>query len=384
LTIISAALLFASTQGWAVRELKQFGDWVVGCDNGRDCHAASLPADEGLEEPLGDGDLTMSIRRSGNAYEAALLGFTAANALPLDYMTAMDRQMEITRRIAVGDKKLNIRLVKNAGIYGLDAHNSAKVIAAMRNADTVSLLDMRGKSFATISLRGVNQVLQYIDERQYLTGTVAALFRRGKRPVNAFTVPPMAPRQRITVAGKPDMQPSTVDEMQLAQLRATDPCLQYSKDEPPGAPSYYRLDVGNTLMILPTVCGGYNPYSMLFIVDENGAAQRARFWPYPGNDMKEGPDLPDTWWDEKTRLLNSFGRGRVLSDCGESQDYAWYEGRFKLVHFSSMSPCRGSTDYITTYRVEVVIDNDVKPAPATSRSRGFREPENLEKCARSC
>lgn len=382
--IISAALLLASTQSWAVGKLKQFDDWAVGCDNRRDCHAASLPAVEGLEEPLGDGDLTISIRRGGNPYEAALLGFTAANALPHDDMTAIDRQMEITRRIAVGSKKLNIRLAKNAGIYYLDARASAKVIAAMRNANTVSLLNRHGQSFATVSLRGVNQVLEYIDERQYLTGTVAALFRRGKRPVNAFTVPPMAPRERITVAGKPDMEPSTVDDMQLARLRAADPCLEYSMDETPGAPSYYRLDVGNTLMILPTVCGGYNPYSMLFIVDENGAAQPAGFWPYPGNDMKEEPDLPDTWWDEKTRLLNSFGRGRVLSDCGESQDYAWYEGRFKLVHFSSMSPCRGSTDYITTYRVEVVIDNDVKPAPATSRLRDFREPENVDKCARSC
>jgi hypothetical protein len=32
---------------------------------------------------------------------------------------------------------------------------------------------------------------------------------------------------------------------------------------------------------------------MPFIVDDTGAARKAEFWPYPGSDMAEEPDLPD-------------------------------------------------------------------------------------------
>lgn len=368
--MIFELLFAASALSFVVGDLKEYGDWVVGCDNGRNCHAASLPIEEGPEEPFGDGKLTIAIQRSGNPNGTVSVRFAAAGAGPFDEMQAIDVQMRGTRWIAVEERKLDIRLEADTSIYDLDTEVSAKLINAMRGKNTLSLLDQREEPIATVSLRGLDEVLDYMDDRQYLTGTTAALARPGKKEVDVFTVPPMVPYRRISVSPKPDLPPVKLGDAQLAKLRADDPCLAYGPGGTPDAPSYHRLDRLNTLMILPTSCGGYNPYRMLYILDDQGTARPASFWPYPGNAMKEEPDLPDVGWDEKTRLLSSFGRGRVLADCGESKKYAWHEGRFRLVHDERMYPCRGSTDYITTYHLKVFINDSVKPV------RADRGPKN--------
>ena len=364
MSMIFAVILTAITPSFVVGDLKQFDDWVVGCDNARDCHATSLPIDEGSLEPLGDGNLTLSIKRSGNPTDPPSVELTAAGARALDEMGAIDGLMQTARGIAVDGQKLDILLGKDSDIYELDSRTSEKVIAAMRGKSSVSLLDPNGQSFATASLRGFDAVLRYIDQRQYLTDTVAALSRTGTKPVNALTVPLLLPRRQVRVAPKPEMPPSSIDHTQLAQLRPLDPCLKYSKDAIQEDPIYYRLDMLNTLMILPTSCGGYNPYRMLYIVDNQRKAQPARFWPYPGNEIKDDSELSDVSWSEEERILSSFGRGRGVADCGESQNYVWHDGRFLLVQDKRMYPCRGSTDYITTYKVDVVLDTNVQPTPA--------------------
>ncbi len=371
MSIIAAMLLTTITPSFVVGDLKEFGDWVVGCDNARDCHATSLPIDEGSLEPFGDGNLTISIKRSGNPTDPPSVSFTAAGARALDEMEAIDSLMRNTRWIAVDGQKLDIHLGKEADIYELDGLTSEKLIAAMRGKSSVSLLDPQGQPFATASLRGFDAVFGYIDQRQYLTDTVAALGRAGTKPVNAFTVPLMLPRRQVRVAPKPEMPPSTIDHMQLAQLRGLDPCLKYSSNAIQENPIYYRLDTLNTLMVLPTSCGGYNPYRMLYIVDNQRKAQPARFWPYQGHEIKDDSELSNVDWSEEARLLSSFARGRGISDCGESQSFAWHDGRFLLVHDERMYPCRGSTDYITTYHVEVLVDDNVKPVPARSQPAGY-------------
>jgi Protein of unknown function (DUF1176) len=366
------ALIFAvSAPSFVVGDLKEYGDWVVGCDNNRNCHAASLPVETGPHEPVGDGKLTIAVKRSGNPHGPVSVSFAAAGAGPVDEMQAVDVQMRATRWIAVDGSKLDIRLKSDTSIYKLDAEASTKLIALIRGKSTLSLLDQRGKPIATVSLGGLAKVLEYMDERQYLTGTTAALGRPGKKKVDIFTVPPMVPYRRINVSPKPDLPPVTLGDAQLAKLRLLDPCLPYGSGEAKEAPSYHRLDRLNTLMILTTSCGGYNPYRLLYILEDEGTAQPALFWPYPGNAMNEEPDLPDASWDDTTRVLTTFGRGRVLADCGESKKYAWHEGRFRLVHDERMYPCRGSTDYITTYNLKVFIDESVKPV------RADRKPEKL-------
>jgi len=367
--LIFALIFAASAPSFVVGDLKEYGDWVVGCDNNRNCHAASLPVEKGPHEPVGDGKLTIAIKRSGNPNGPVSVSFAAAGAGPIDEMQAVDVKMRATRWIAVEGSKLDIHLKSDTSIYNLDAEATTKLITSIRGKSTLSLLDQCGEPIATVSLHGLDKVLEYMDDRQYLTDTTAALARTGKKRVDNFTVPPMVPYRRINVSPKPDLPPATLTEAQLAKVRLLDPCQRYGSGEATEAPSYHRLDRLNTLMILPTSCGGYNPDRMLYILDDEGTAQSALFWPYPGNAMTEEPDLPDAWWDDTTRVLTTFGRGRVLADCGESKKYVWHEGRFRLVHDERIYPCRGSTDYITTYNLKVFIDDSVKPV------RAGRKPE---------
>ena len=59
-------------------------------------------------------------------------------------------------------------------------------------------------------------------------------------------------------------------------------------------------------------------------------------------------------WDPKTRLLSSFAKGRGLGDCGIINSFAWDGRLFRLVSQEAMDNCRGSVDYITTWRARVV------------------------------
>jgi hypothetical protein len=65
------------------------------------------------------------------------------------------------------------------------------------------------------------------------------------------------------------------------------------------------------------------------------------------------PVLINSEWDSKRRLLTSFSKGRGLGDCGLGQDFAWDGTRFRLVRQIEMGECRGSLDYITTWRADV-------------------------------
>ena len=64
---------------------------------------------------------------------------------------------------------------------------------------------------------------------------------------------------------------------------------------------------------------------------------------------------PDgAYWDEGTRRLASFFKGRGLGDCGAGQEWAWDGEMFRLIHAEAMGECRGSTDYITIWRAQAV------------------------------
>lgn len=354
--LISAVSLALMGQAFAVGDLREFTDWVVGCDNLGACHATSLAEEEyqeGDDEPIGDGTLSVSLKAGpapgdGLVIQLAIMGW------------ASEPKLGSVQKLALDGRSIDVRLSSKDGLYSLDNRNSQRFIAASRSARKIALLDSRGQVVASASLRGWRDALTYIDTQQYRTGTTSALASTGGKPWNYSVIPPMVPQQPVYLPPRTDRPASEVDETQLTTLKALDPCIKYSEGATAEPPEYIRLDDRHSLMILPTTCGGYNPYRMLLIVDENGRSSNAEFWPYPGNAMLEDPELPDVRWDERARRLLSFGRGRSLADCGEASEYVWDQGKFRLVNFKSMYPCRsgGSYDYITTYRREVVDSSE--------------------------
>ncbi|WP_157696617.1 DUF1176 domain-containing protein [Porphyrobacter sp. CACIAM 03H1] len=330
-------------------DLKEFGDWVVGCDNHRACHATSLPEerpDGSLEGPIGDGTLSVSIKalpapRSAPVVQMALVG------------EADRRAAARIAGIAIDGRNLGIPVSGSDGLVNLDAVASQKIVDAARIASRIALIDDKGQDIASASLRGWRAAASYIDAEQYRTGTVSSMAAPGDRRWDYSIAPPIPPRPTIVVQPPSPRPPVILSDDDLKALRALDPCQRYTQMSAQEPPRFFRLDADQTLLILPTSCGGYNPLRMPFVIDESGDAREAEFWPYPGNNMANRPELPDLDWSEEERRLVSFGRGRGLADCGEVSEFVWVDGKFRLVHFASMYPCRGSYDYITTYRLDV-------------------------------
>lgn len=117
-----------------------------------------------------------------------------------------------------------------------------------------------------------------------------------------------------------------------------------------------RLDGRSSLVLASHPCGNgaYNLFSSAYIVDERGRATAARF--DKGAGMMEGGDGPlvNADWDAGAWRLTSYAKARGLGDCGATKAYAWDGARFRIVEETFMGECRGSTDYITTFRARVV------------------------------
>ncbi len=325
-------------------------DWVVGCDNWRSCQAVSLLVEDSIDEPVGDGNLAVVIKRDGRPQDIPAVGLTFRSDATVPLNNA-----EVG--ISVDDREPLLRLRIRKGALTIDPKQGGMLISAMKRGKVLSVVDAKGKHVASASLHGLFAALAYMDAKQFRTGTRSALANPGNKAANASSIPPMPPRPIIRVSAKPAAQPYILSEAALEPLLKMDPCLKYSKDALPSDPKFHRLDNDYTVLILPTVCGGYNPTSQIFVVDNNGGVKKAQLLlDGAARGMEDDGMLTDAGWDDKARLLSSFGRGRGLADCGEIKDFVWSQGRFWLTHSSSMSPCRGSFDYITTYRVKVIIE----------------------------
>lgn len=351
--ILAAALLsLTGPDPFAVGDLRSSGDWTAGCSNLLACHATSMPDEkyvEGEDEPAGDGRLSVSIRSMPVVGTFPVVEFALLEGSGLTAQAA-----ELT--VAVDGLVLGFPLEGGQGLFRLEGPDALAFVFAARSGRTASLIDTGGAEIAAASLRGLREALTFIDRQQYRTGTTASYVRPGPVPWDYQIVPVLAPQGEINVAGKSGRPPVTASPETLARLATLDPCGNTPVQEEPEPPHYYRLDAGHTLLILPTRCGGYNPYRLLFILDETGQAFPAQFRPWPGRPDNEEPDLPDPYWNAETRRLHTFGRGRVLADCGEAAEYVWDRGAFSLVLFRSLYPCRGSHDYITTWEWPVRIE----------------------------
>jgi Protein of unknown function (DUF1176) len=334
-----------------------FDAWIVGCDNLRVCEAVSLPDNEGTGDGfMGDGNLGLSVKRAAAPTEQPIVELAIIEALPHEEIRAI-------RAIAIDGKSTRISVRTRTGVILLGPSLSFELISAMRNANSVSLVDASGNSIGETSLQGFKAALRIMDERQYRVGTDSALAEPGKKPSDFRTIPPMPPVPQVRVAGRSNQPPRYLGVDAVERLRENDPCRGNGAREADDEPKYHRLDPQATLLILPTACGGYNPYRQLFVIDEAGHINEALFWPNPFANRDDAEDseirsdaLADVAWDENARLLQSFARGRVLSDCGEAKEFAWEDGRFRLTHFSSMPVCRGRIGFITTYRLEVIVN----------------------------
>lgn len=330
--MIVAALLAAAALPQP-SALRTFQDWAVGCDNGRACQAVAL-----VPEHWPDDALTMSVRRGPAATDSPVIAFD----LGADSNPAW---------LSADGKRLPVRLVGAEGLTGVAAADVRTLIAALRSAGALEVRAADGKSLGTVSLKGASAALLYMDEQQRRVGTATAMVRPGTRPPSSLAPPPLP----VVVAPPVSRaRPQALSAAALRALRARHGCAIDDVGGPDEAETA-ALSSRETLLLLACGSGAYNVSHVPFVVRPGGRAELAPFDHRPGWWAEEGkPMLINAGWDKERGLLVSYSKGRGLGDCGTTSEYAWDGRAFRLVEQAEMDECRGSTDYITTWRARVV------------------------------
>jgi uncharacterized protein DUF1176 len=335
-TLLAAAAAAAATTPQPA-ELKVFGDWTVGCDNGRACHAVAL-----VPEDWPDDALTMSVRRGAAPEAPPTIGFE------------LGEESGATALAADGER-LPLRLVVADMMAAVGPGDARAVLGALRSGQRIEVLATDGRSLGKVSLNGATAALLYMDDQQKRIGTVTALVRAGPRP--ASSVPPAPPLPMVRGAPPPGKSGPTLSEGRIRALRNQAGC---TIDEV-GGPDEHEIapmDPGHSLLLLACGSGAYNVSYVPFVVAAAPGGPAAKIAAFDANEdwwREEGkPILINAGWDAERRRLVSFSKGRGLGDCGTSREYAWDGTRFRLVEQAEMGECRGSADHITTWRAGVV------------------------------
>ena len=319
--MILPLLLAAAAAAPHPSELKTFQDWTVGCDNGHACHAVAL-----VPEDWPDDALTMSVKRGAEARAAPAV----AIELGADSAAAS---------LVADGKRLPIRLVGREGQTHVAEADVQAAIGALRSADRLEVKGADGKPLGTVSLKGASAALLYMDEQQRRTGTATALVRPGSRPPAA--APPPLPFGSAELKALRRKHGRTIDEV--------------------GGPEEAErstLTADSTLLLLACGSGAYNVSHVPFVLRRSGGRVRADLAAFDAPQQwwaeERKPILINAAWDFDRGLLASYSKGRGLGDCGTTAAYAWDGGAFRLVEQAEMGECRGSTDYITTWRAQLV------------------------------
>jgi hypothetical protein len=337
---LAASLAAAPAAEPRPAELETFADWTVGCDNGRACHAVAL-----IPEDWPENGTTMSVRRGPEAGAPPVIAFDA-------------HEHDGVAGLAADGERLDLRLgVDRDGMLVVAASDTPAVIAALRRASRIELRKADGTAAGKVSLKGASAALLYMDDRQGRVGTVTALARPGKAPASTVPPPPGLPKVLAAPpgAGK-GVSGAAASPGEIAALRKRFGC-ELEEVGGPDEQEAHPLGQG-ALVLLACGSGAYNVSMVPILVGPRGGAADARAAPFDASEPwweGEGkPMLVNAGFDPATGLLSSFAKGRGLADCGVGRDYVWDGARFRLVAQVEMSACRGSRDYISTWRAEVV------------------------------
>ncbi|HEY0621636.1 DUF1176 domain-containing protein [Sphingomonas sp.] len=345
LTIALLALAQAAAPQPAPKQgpIKSFGAWVVACDNARRCGMTSIwPDDNQPEEGSPYDQVSVSIDRAAGPAG----GFTVEIQLP-----SKSGSDPVQVSTAEG---FSIRAVPKNDLLRFTGAEAARIIAAMVDGTDLrvgSEVDVTGMA----SLKGSAAALRFIDAEQGRAGTVTAAVAKGGKPASAVPAPPALPRiGYVRPAGA--AAPFT-PAMRKALDKSSECGSVYEGGTGPWPEAeVHALGGGRTLVLLPCGSGAYNFSTEPYILAAGAKPVPAKFDSPPGFTEADGgrPSLVNASFDAKTGRLESYNKGRGIGDCGSAEAYVWDGAMFRLVEARSMPECRGSVDWLTTWRAEAV------------------------------
>jgi hypothetical protein len=310
-----------------------FGDWAVACDNLKICEMTSLIGDEG-DWPE-DGPMAASISRAPGpqgSFEVMVDSGKQAGsvALAIDGMTVA-------------------RGVPRAGTIRFGGADAARIVAALVEGTALTLTNGKA-TVAAVSLKGSSAALRFIDSGQGRAGTVTAAVAKGVKPAASVPAGPAAPRIAALRGGG---TPASVSAVMRKQMEKAANCDEETTEaEKNGEVDTFALGGGATLALLPCGGGAYNINSVPFVI-RGGQAAVADI-DYSADGSGGAAMLTNAWWDAEKSVLGTHAKGRGIGDCGESATYVWNGKSFVLVELRSMDECRGSINWLRTWKAEPV------------------------------
>ncbi|SFI13030.1 MULTISPECIES: DUF1176 domain-containing protein [unclassified Pseudomonas] len=321
--------VFAQPPSETVPLLREIKQWVVGCDNLRNCHALSAPS--GVDEE-DYSSLTLHIWHQAGPQGYPRLRFDhRGQDVDLSTLT-LDGQplgLELTRELHVElDDQGGDPEVQSYGV--IDDAATRRWLQRLRNGQR---LQLPGEGAAHVSLSGLSASLLLMDAVQGRVDNVTALARPGKGAPSE--VPPQAPTpilRKFTPA--PPLTAQEQAGLVAAALQAVTP----EEGEPEAKAG--ALTARQAMTVTRYDCAAYNC--------EFNVSSRERQAPYTETLMDLQP-LPledaalqgSVGYDEASGTLSYFYKQRGIGDCGGGASWVFDGKRFQLSEFHRMPRCTG-------------------------------------------
>ncbi len=323
---------------------REIGDWLIACDNTRDCLARHAPDPARERAEVEPENIGIDIDRKAGPNGAVTVriwaerrlnpaGFHASGAAPLSHLPWR-----------LSDDWQGARL------SGDPAHRFIRAIVA------APWLVLGPTDTSRLSLRGLAAVLLAMDEAQGRVGNASALMRPGPAPASA--TPPSAPLPVIR-AGPP--APALKNpRMLLAAVRklhsgtfAAHECDR----EPDGEDAAYPLTTSDAIVVLGCSRYAYQTSVLVFRTprDRPAAAVLLKLPDPPAAPPADG-NSPGEYiegaYDSDTRIFREFAKGRGMADCGSATEWTFDGRTFRVSAFRWQARCGGTMpgDWPVLYR----------------------------------
>jgi Protein of unknown function (DUF1176) len=314
-------------------ETRYFKNWAAGCDNTLSCQAIAMqPAETGDGESK--GYLTLSYTTDNEAAGASIIEITGMDADISKYRILSGKRLIISGTLKGSNDSITIT--------GRDSRRLAQEIP---NGQELHITDAAGKSIGRVSLTGSAAALKYIKSKQKKYG----------RPLP------------VVVATRTGKEAAIPDTGALVALAESGNCSKLREGVTEDTAYSLGTSDGTARALALISCGNgaYNFNSAAF-VGKQGNDGTWKFEPaqydYASTDKNTALDnntgaaqklLTNATWDAGTQTLSSYYKGRVIADCGATEDYVWDGTMFRLTRAERMDKCQGASAWITLWRAAV-------------------------------
>ena len=218
------------------------------------------------------------------------------------------------------------------------------------------IVDREGNRVSYISLSGAMAAMRDMDERMGIAGYTHALVVKGTKKEKPV------PMRAAVFTARPNFldPPHTPSSFVLNEAVEKSGCAADRDDTDKNLDSVYPLSApkgtsSQALIFVGCGQGAYNIKVMPFLAtrDSDGkwiVTEIMVHFEYSGEEKQPLGMLANAKWDNKTRRLTHFNKGRGLGDCGDSAEYQLEmdpRGRafFWPTAIREMPVCRGATHW---------------------------------------